>query len=322
MLFRSTVALGTTAEEYWQLQGTGSTIATLTKVVSDGNTLNYAFTYGAWAPDSVRGYIRYYYNPMAGQEKGMKPARSNQIPKVGDNASAITFTGYTGYGMTYSGYVAGGRSFKMFGQAQAVPYQGKIRVFFEAEADNDKRTRIYQIDSKDGYGGIDFNAGTSTLCKDAADFNVGGNCDYQLAVGTEIDGVSANLNVTDIRQFKIAYPTQDSWLWDGKVGTFMAATFDLPGVSRPGVRTTCAQYKFTTAFVTWNGSTWAVQYNGTCPKLFDGMQAPAFVHLGGSRYKLYFNYNKTPPDKPHNQQTSVLCLFVGCVVCQGVFYCN
>lgn len=302
-----TAAVGTTGEEYWQLQGTGSTLATLTKVVADGNTLNYAFVYdGAWAPDSVRGYIRYYYNPMNGNEKGMKPARSNQIPQTGDIASAISFTGYTGFGMTYSGYVAGGRSFKTFGQAQAVPYQGKVRVFFEAQTDSDKRTRIYQIDSKDGYGGIDLNAGTSTICKDAADFNAGGNCDYALVLGTENDGTLANPNVTDIRQFKIAYPTQNSWLWDGKAGAFMAATFDLKGAG-PGVpanmKTTCAQYRFTTGFATWNGMKWTLGYNGTCPKLFDGMQAPSFVHLGGNRYKLYFNYNKTLIDKQHSPFT-------------------
>ncbi len=295
-------ALGTTAEEYWQLQGTGSTTSTLTKIVSDGNTLNYAFTYGSWGSDSLRGYIRYYYNSTNGNEKGIKPARSKQIPKAGDNASATAFTGYTGYGVTYSGYATGGRSFSFIGQSQELPYQGKIRAFFEATTE-DGRTRIYQIDSKDGYVGLDFNAGASTLCKDASDFNAGGNCDYQLVLGTDIDGVSANPNVTDIRQFKIGYPTQDSWLWDGKVGTFMVATFDLPGVARPGTRTNCAQYRFTTGFATWDGSKWALQYNGSCPKLFDGMQAPSAVHLGGNRYKIYFNYNKSLPDKPFDPRT-------------------
>ena len=298
-------ANGTTSEEYWQLQGTGNSLTTLSKIVSDGNTLNYAFVYGAWAHDSVRGYIRYYYNPLGGTEKGTKPARSVRIPQTGDIASVTTFTGYTGYGLTFTGYAAGGRGLKAIGQAQAVPYQGKVRLFFEAQTD-DNRTRIYQLDSKDGYGGIDFNAGASTLCKEVADFGAGGNCDYAMVLGTENDGSLANPNITDIRQFKIAYPTQESWLWDGKAGAFMAATFDLKGAG-PGIpasmKTTCAKYRFTTGFATWNGMKWTLEYNGTCPKLFDGMQAPAFVHLGSNRYKLYFNYNKTLIDKMHSPFT-------------------
>lgn len=293
-------ASGKTSEEYWQLQGTGNTVAGLKKVVADGNTLNYAFVYGSWAPhDSLKGRIRYYYNPQAFSEKGAKSALSDAVPRTGDIASATTFTGLSGYGLTYSGYdstVAGTRAFRTIGQAQAVPYQGKVRMYFEALTP-DNRNRIHSIDSKDGLTGIDYNAGTSTICKTADDFKIGGGCDYTTALGVSTDVMNANPNISDIRQFKIGYATLDSWLWNGAVGTFMTPTFD---ISRTAV---CSnKYTFTTGYALWDGSAWKLQYNGTCPKFFDGVQAPCVVHLGGSRYKFYFNYNQVLKGQMMNPQ--------------------
>ncbi len=291
---------GSTSQEYWQLQGTGNTVAGLKKVVADGNTLNYAFVYGSWAPhDSLKGRIRYYYNPLAFGEKGTKSALSNAVPRTGDIASAITFTGLTGYGLTYSGYdstVAGTRAFRYIGQAQAVPYQGKVRMYFEAQT-ADNRTRIHFIDSKDGLTGIDYNAGTSTLCKTTDDFKIGGGCDYTTALSVGTDATNTNPNISDIRQFKIGYPTLDSWLWNGAAGTFMTPTFDVAKTADCGNK-----YSFTTGYALWDGSAWKLQYNGSCPKFFDGVQAPCVVHLGGSRYKFYFNYNQVLKGQTMNPQ--------------------
>lgn len=82
---------GTTSEEYWQLQGTsGATADAVSRVTADSNTLNYALSYGDWAPASLRGKIRYYYNPTTAAEKGTKTA-----------SSLTTFDVLSGYGLVY-----------------------------------------------------------------------------------------------------------------------------------------------------------------------------------------------------------------------------
>lgn len=46
-----------TPEEFWQLQGTGNTIATATRIISDGNVGSHAFRFGAWAGANLAGRI-------------------------------------------------------------------------------------------------------------------------------------------------------------------------------------------------------------------------------------------------------------------------
>jgi hypothetical protein len=90
------------------------------------------------------------------------------------------------------------------------------------------------------------------------------------------------------RQFKIAYPTRDSWAWDLSPGTFMWFTTEW----RNG---RCSSFGFNAAFAVWNGTRWTVPDDGRgCPKLLQGIQAPAPVHLGGAHYKLYFNRHRAP----------------------------
>lgn len=291
----------TTSEEYWQLQGSGNSLTTLTKIVSDGNTLNYAFVYGNWAPTGLNGYTRYYYNPSAGTEKGTKPAISNSVAITNVNSTAISFTGLTGYGLRHTGWVTGNNTPKFIGQAQAIPHNGSIDLFFEAQTD-DLKTRIFKIDSKDGYYGIDFNSDASTLCTNPSDFTTSGGCAYQLILGVETDPVPFNNpSVTDIRQFKIGYKTMNSWLWEGNDSTFMTPTFDLNSSINCG-----NTYKFTTGYAIFDSinNKWKLEYNSsTCPKFFDGMQAPSIVHLGNNKYKLYFNNNQTLKGMPHNPLT-------------------
>lgn len=284
----------TTPQEYWQLQGVGDSVGGLTKLISDGNTLNHAFVYGDWYP-SKQGYVRYYYNPMNLAEKGQKPALSSSA-QDGTLAKATSFTAVPGYGLIYSNYTPGGSTPyipKFIGQACAVPYNGKIRLYYESVSE-DNKTRIYYIDSKDGYVGEDFDSSsTSTSCSTNADFTPGGGCEYTTVMG-------ASTNVSDVRQFKFGYPTMDTWLWKGQDKTFMAVTFDLESTA------TCGNtYKFTTGYAVYdsiNGD-WELQYNGNCPLFWDGMQAPSIVHLGGNRYKIYFNANQILKGNPHNPQT-------------------
>lgn len=298
----SGTSTGTTSEEYWQLQGTGDTTTTLTKIVADGNVLNYAFVYGSWAPTpALDGYIRYYYTPANTTQKGTKPAISDYLPVTNTNSTVTSFTGFAGTGLTYDGYVSGNGSPKTIGQAQAIPYNGTINMFFEANMD-DQFARIFRINSKDGYTGLDFNSGASTICTNPTDFTTSGGCPLTQILGVESDPVPFyNPSITDIRQFKIGYRTMDSWLWTGADSTYMTPTFDF------NTTVVCGEtYKFTTGFVLYDSinDKWNLQYSSAlCPYYFDGMQAPSSVHRGGNKYKLYYNQNATLKGVPHNPQT-------------------
>ena len=163
---------------------------------------------------------------------------------------------------------------------QAVPLaSGLVRLFFEARG-ADGRTRIMHIDSKDGFVGRDFNAGPSTVCSTSADYAAGGPCAPVLDVSVSTDP-GGNPGFTDARQFKIGYPLLDDWRFHETPGTFMILT--VSGA------TACTRAARTSAYALWDGSRFVVQYqpNG-CPKLFENIQAPMPVHLGGGRYKMYF----------------------------------
>ena len=152
---------------------------------------------------------------------------------------------------------------------------------FEAEG-VDRKNRIYQIDSSDGYAGVDFNSGSGTLCTVGnGDLTTSGACAPAITLGVSGDAGFTSTGVSALRQMKLLYPTQSSWVWDGGTNTPMVVTMDLDAATAAA----CAAYKFTQGWALWNGRTWTLQYasNGQCPKLFDGMQAPAPVHLGGGQ---------------------------------------
>jgi hypothetical protein len=294
------IASTITDEEYWQLQGVGDSVNGITKVVYDGNVLSYAFVYGTWG--TYPGKIRYYYSSANGAEKGVKPTLSNSVPANGNIASVMSFTGIPGYGFSVDSYQSGYNMFVQIGQASAIPYDGKIRLFLEAETD-DHKNRIYYVDSKDGYLGVDFDSNSSsTSCSSTSDYIFGGGCEYLTALGIEGDSLYSNAHVTAIRQFKIGYPTFTNWLWEGRNGTFMTPTFDFSSTD-----SACGDvYAFTTGYALWDSlsAEWKLQYDSSgCPKFFDGLQAPSIVHVGNGNYRLYFNYNQTLKGDPHSPKT-------------------
>lgn len=185
---------------------------------------------------------------------------------------------------------------------QAVPLApeagGGIRLYFEAQG-YDGRTRILHLDSRDGYVGRDFHRGTATRCSAIADYSPGGGCDPVLDIGVSGDGDRGVPALESARQFKIAYPTRDSWAWNLSPGTFMWFTTEW----RSG---RCSTFGFNAAFAVWNGVRWTVPETAPgdpCPKLLRGVQAPAPVHLGGPRYKLYFNRHPVPGGGTNPQTT-------------------
>lgn len=311
-------ASGSTAEEHWQIQGTGNSYSTASRVVTDGNIGAHAFRYGGWGGADLAGRLRLYYNPMSGSEKGAKPALTAAAATT-VIGSVNLFNATSGYGMLNPCPVPppgqpapscpGTGPVKNFLLFQAVPMTGFVRLYFEANG-TDQKNRILQVDSQDGYIGRDFNRGNRTICQSIGDYATGGDCEAQVAIGVEGDAVAGNPGISHARQFKILYPTLDQSLdgrWDGAAGTAMVLTVNPSNQA-------CFSYNFTQAYAIWDGSRWQLQYaaNG-CPKLFEQMQAPNPVHLGGSRYKLYYNNTTSRQGVPSSPltDTKVMKVFYG-----------
>jgi hypothetical protein len=277
-------AVVTTDEEYWQVRGTGSSFATAARIVSDGNTKAYALLWGAEAGASLAGKAQLYYDPSTGTEKGVKIGTMSAPITVSPD-SVGSYSGLSGFGFRRND-VAGQQG---TGPAtfQVVALSGglgaKVRLFYEA-SDADGHARVYSVDSRDGWLGRDFHSGSATICQEA-DIVPGGACAATLAIGVAGDG---NPKVDAARQLKVGLPTLNSWTWDGEPGTFMVVTLHF------GADKSCTSSFFNLGYAIWDGSRWNLQYDANgCPKTIPGIQAPMPVHVGGVRYKLYFNHNTT-----------------------------
>ena len=275
---------GETDTEYWQLQGTGNTVDRLTKIVSDGNARLSATRLG---PDAgaMANRIQLYYGPMntpTSRQAQLSVAVAAGMAAAASPDTFLTFTSRAGS----SGLIAPTTSTTLIaGMAtgQGVPVArdkgGFVRLFFEAQG-ADGRTRAMWIDSKDGYFGLDFNAGAASTCSTAADYSAGGGCEPTVAIAVDGD-VNGNSRITPSRQFKVAWPTLDAPHWDMAVGSFMVFTSDRV--------TGCSDFQQNHGYAVWDGTKWVVQYrdNG-CPKLFTSAQAAFPFHSGGARYRLYY----------------------------------
>jgi hypothetical protein len=301
-------AAGETEQEFWQVQGTGNSYSTAARIVSDGNTYAFVVPYGPWAGASLSGRTQLYYNPFGRTEKGIKIAELSS----GSSDSVASLSSYRpvpGFGLVQLCETLPGQPFSCAGDSVAVNVTttqpvaldasmgGGIRLFFEAQG-TDQRTRVMYLDSRDGYVGRDFNAGDKTICNTLADYSAGGGCVPAVVIGVFSDA-NGNPGLRDARQFKIGYPTRTDWRWNGAPGTFMVVTADLePPCSSDSF--------FNTAYAVWDGARWAMQYGANgCPKVMSGLQAPMPVHMGGSRYKMYFSNNTIRRGVPSNPLTDV-----------------
>lgn len=280
----SAEATGTTSDEYWQLQGTGASVSTLTKAVSDGNVRLAVMRYGSDAPDAVKNRLQFYYGPNSlGSASGLATALTASEVSAGNTSTYLSFTSAAGSSGLQNPSTAA-TLIKEVNAGQALPLSaaagGNVRIYFEANG-TDGKARIFSLDSQDGYVGKDFNASTdSGVCKTSADYSTGGGCAPKPVIAIESDS-GGNSKIANARQFKIGFPMQTDWRWNEDVGTFMVFTVDdISG---------CSVAKTNHAYAVWSGSKWEVQYetNG-CPKLFTYAQAMTPVHLGGAKYKAYF----------------------------------
>lgn len=273
-----------TDREEWQLQGTGSTVSGLTKAVSDGNARLSATRFG---PDAgaMANRVQLYYGPLTSatqsRQSSLSVAVASAEASAANPSSYLTFTSRAGSSGLISPSTAGALIAQV-ATGQGVPVArdkgGFVRLFFEATS-ADNKTRIFSIDSQDGYYGLDFNSGGAGTCSTAADYDSGG-CVPALAIGVEGD-TNGNNRITNARQQKVGWPTLDSPHWDLSAGTFMVFTVDrLAG---------CTTYNMNHGYAVWDGSAWKVQYKADgCPKLFLSAQAAFPFHSGGGKYRLYY----------------------------------
>jgi hypothetical protein len=268
-------ASATTTDEYWQVRGTGSSFSTADRIVADGNTKPFAIR------SETTGTTQLYYDPSNSNEKGVKIATSND--------PLTAFTPVSGFGFLRgdsAGHMGAGPA-----TFQIVPLSprlgGKIRIYWEAAA-SDQRGRIYSRDSVDASLGRDFHSGAPTICQES-DVAAGAPCAAMLLIGVEGDAARAHPKIRQARQNKLGLPLLDATTWDETPGTFMIVTAHLTD-------TVCSATFFNAGYAVWDGAQWNLQYasNG-CPKLIPAVQAPMPVHLGGTRYKLYFNQNGGVP---------------------------
>jgi len=273
---------GTTSSEYWQLQGTGSSVTGLTKIVSDGNARISATRFGPEAGVNA-DRLQLYYGPTFSNPQALTTAVTSQRTDASVPDSYLSFVSMAGTTGLVSP-TASSTLVKQVATGQGVPLSaamgGRVRLFFEA-AGADNKTRILYLDSQDGYVGRDFNSGSSDLCTTTADYQTGGGCFPTVAVGVEGDATLPNTNIRNARQFKLGYPVLTDWRWNGDVGTFMVLTTESVGA--------CTPFTMNHAYAVWTGVKWDVQYAPDgCPKLFKSAQAAFPMHLGGARYKMYY----------------------------------
>jgi len=272
-----------TDREEWQLRGSGNSVRGLTQAVSDGNARLSATRLG---PDAgaMANRIQLYYGPMStGQNRNsmLSVAVASAEATASNPDSYLTFTSRAGSSGLNSPNPAA-PLIATVSTGQGVPVAralgGFVRLFFEATG-ADNKTRVFSIDSKDGYFGLDFNSGSAGVCSSAADYTSGG-CVPTLAIGVDGD-TNGNARITNARQQKVGWPTLDSPHWDLSAGTFMVFTVDrLSG---------CTTANMNHGYAVWDGSTWQVQYQSNgCPKLFTNAQAAFPLHSGGGKYRLYY----------------------------------
>jgi len=298
-------AVGTTAEEFWQLQGEGHSYETAIKVVEDGNNMPYVIVWGPEAGPELNGKAQLYYHPFPTSDWSNGIRTAVTTAPVSDLASLSHFlpteSGLQQPCDVYLNPDSCPPSAPFLSTFQAVPMAGQniVRLYFETQIVDDLNnrnrfpTRYYSLDSQDGFQGQDFNPRSdSSICGgSSADYNPGGDCEPTLVIGVEGDADGGDSGLLQARQSKIGYPKRDSWVWDGAPGAFMIITgADACGQTRNGL-----------FYAGWDGERWQVTKdgNGCAAPLVLNAHGPVVEHLGDGRYKLYYEDATVPnQDKP------------------------
>jgi hypothetical protein len=275
-----------TAREVWQLDGSNNGFDNATVLFENGNSLPYVFEYG---PGSgyLEGELRLNWGAkhFAGQGGGMRSVR-------GDNSDFTSFDG-ADYSHSLHAICADDDACEfMISGTQSVPLlSNTIRTYMEAtdKLTTGSPTRIYSIDSTDGYVGLKYNSDPTddTPCGvDSSDYGPGGACELKLVIGITGDPGVPDSGLTQARQFKIGFPKQDSWRWDQSPGTFMVLT----GASQLASPSTCTSIIDGLFYAVYDGADWEVLKDTSgCPlALHEGAHGPVIDHRGDAKYALYY----------------------------------
>ena len=222
--------------EIWQLQGTGNTTAGLSRIVNDGNVRISATRFGEEAGPVTGSRIQLYYGPSGLQRQVLTTALTATAASASMPSSYLNFVSSRGTTGLLTPMPAAALV-ETVATGQGVPLSaamgGKVRLFFEAQG-TDRRTRIFSIDSVDGYVGQDFNSGAATTCSTTADYSAGGGCALTSAMTLEGD------RIQNTRQNKVGFPVLTDWRWNGAPGAFMVFTTDVaPGCSTVNMNRLC-----------------------------------------------------------------------------------
>ncbi|MBF0220130.1 MAG: fibronectin type III domain-containing protein [Gammaproteobacteria bacterium] len=305
------LATAQTSEEFWQIQG-GNSYETATQAVDNGSTLSYTYRYEEAAGSSYAGRSIYYFNPArtATLSGGMRIALSDS--SASDVAALSHFT------LTEGGLVnpcsdgngpddtkCNTPDYPYVIQAfQAVPLtSGFVKLFFEAHSamDADSTSRIYTLDSQDGYVGIDFDKDLDSSLCEGSDFAAGGSCELTLAIGADGDQ-PADSGLKHARQFKIGYPMLDSSIWDEAAGTFMVIT----------AADSCEQTQNGLFLAHYEGNNqWQVAQESGCAKmLVRYAHGPVITYLGDGRYKVYYEYETDSQGNMSREEKPLRMIYV------------
>ena len=285
---------GRTAVETWRLAGTGGSVTGVSKIIENGNVQPHAFRFGSWAGTDYEGRVQVYYLPFKNDpDHGTRIALTSA--KATDFASSIKFDVLDGVGLKMTAKEPPVLRFGGTPQALPMTQGADVRVrLFEVFGDIDPHSGIGYIDSQDALG-QDFHPGATPIC-DEMDYEDGGACEFSYVIGSDKSTSLPAPKIHSAMQFKIAYPTSDSAPWNGAVGTPMIFTAHLSA-------TECSQTLFNGGYAVWDGTKWDIQYGSDgCPLILPQVQAPSPLHLGATRYKLYFTKNAM---KRNEQESSV-----------------
>ena len=250
--------------------------------MSDGNARLSATRFGPEA-GTTANIVQFYYGPM--RISGQSVATSQVVNSSNPSSYLTGFTSFASTSGLRSPTPSATSGIQSIMTGQGVPLGAamggpKVRLFFESN-DADGKTRIYSVDSVDGYTGRDFNTGSATTCSTSADYLSTGSCPTTVVIGVQGDAVKPTNRISAARQNKVGWPTLTDWRWNGEVGTFMVYTIDQ--VSG------CTSASHNHAYAVWDGSKFVTQYESNgCPKAFKAAQAAVPMHIGGVRYKMYF----------------------------------
>lgn len=317
---------GTTSEEYWQIQGEGSSYKEADHVVADGQSIAQVSRLGG-------DEMKMYYNPglmsdssIRTPEEFAKAWRGMRIA-VSDDETYKTFTAVdsgikticeeevqapsasSNGGTKASGTPPSGGTkpqplnrVALYSESscpdggliirasQAIPVKTKteefVRLFFEAQESEGSKA-------------------TNNYFLDSLDGLVGEDfnpsksssiCgDEGNGLGTSSDAECEATTIIDksdglknSRQAKLALPLLESEFWDMEAGTFLVVTGeDTCGATRDGL-----------FYAQWDGEEWIVEKDSkdcATPLALEG-HGPVLLHLGEDNYKLYYEQYREDKD--------------------------